>query len=134
VRTSDRWVTPAVVVTALLCGTLVVLSVAGCVTYLTARGIDPDPMLRLVAQVATGLGSLGTLVLQLVTRRTTSKVERNTGVLATAVYDVADALPRPVPRHAHPETTEVDMRGAPGPRGSLVPAKVAQPRGAPGAR
>jgi hypothetical protein len=120
VRSSDRWVTPGVVVAGLLCGSLVVLGIAGCVTYLAQRGIDPDPVLRLLAEVGAAVSGVGSLLLQLVNRRTTTKVERNTGVLAAAVYDVADALPRPAaaPRHAYPETAVADMKAAPAPRGS----------------
>jgi hypothetical protein len=118
VRSSDRWVTPAVVVSGLLCATVVVLGVAGCVTYLAQRGIDPDPVLRLLAEVGAAVSGVGSLLLQLVNRRTTTKVERNTGVLAAAVYDVADALPRPVARHAADPPTAAYMEAPPGPRGS----------------
>lgn len=117
-RSSDRWVTPGVVVAGLLCGSVVLLGIAGCVTYLAQRGIDPDPVLRLLAEVGAAVSGVGSLLLQLVNRRTTTKVERNTGVLAAAVYDVADALPRPAPRHAYPETAVADMKAAPAPRGS----------------
>lgn len=115
-RNSDRWVTPGVVCVGILTVGGVVLGVAVLVAYLAARGVDPAPVLDLTAKIATAAGSLGTLALQLVGRRTTAKVERNTGVLAAAVYDVADAMPKPVPRHAYPETIEASA--APGPRGS----------------
>lgn len=117
-RNSDRWVTPAVLVAGLVCCTVAVLGIAACVTYLADRGIDPDPMLRLVAEVGGAASGALSLVLQLANRRTTAKTERNTGVLANAVSDVADALPRPVARHAADPAT-VAMHGtAPGPRGS----------------
>jgi hypothetical protein len=116
VRQSDRWVTPGVVVAGLVCATVVVLGIAGAVTYLTERGIDPDPMLRLVAELGGALSGLLSLALQLVNRRTTTKVERNTGVLANAVSDVADALPRPVARHAAEPDTAAYMAAPPGPR------------------
>jgi hypothetical protein len=118
VRQSDRWITPGVVVAGLLCGTVALLGVAGCVTYLADRGVDPDPMLRLVAEVGGALSGLASLLLQLVNRRTTAKVERNTGVLASAVYDVADALPQPVARHAAQPATAAYGKAPPGPRGS----------------
>lgn len=116
-RNSDRWVTPGVVCVGIITVGLVVLGTAGLVTWLAARGVDPAPVLDLTAKIATAAGSLGTLALQLVSRRTVAKTERNTGLLANAVYDVADAMPRPVvPRHAYPET--VETQAAPGPRGS----------------
>jgi hypothetical protein len=106
VRNSDRLATPAVVITMLAIGGILVgLTIVG-VTYLTARHIDPEPVFKLVGIAVTGLSSLGALVLQLVNRSTVTKVERNTsglapdGVpvqidqLASAVYDVHDALPR----------------------------------------
>jgi hypothetical protein len=117
VRASDRWITPAIVVVLLLCGTLVVLAGIGSVAYLTARGIDPDPMLKLAGELLAAVSGTVSLVLQLANRRTTTKVERNTGRLEAAVWDVHDALPRPS-RHAYPETAAVDMNVAPGPRGS----------------
>lgn len=81
-RDSDRWVTPTVVVAGLMVAGVIVLATIGAVTYLSAIGRDPDPMLKLVAQVATAVGSLGTLLLQVTGRQTVAKVERNTGVLA----------------------------------------------------
>lgn len=117
-RQSDRWVTPAVIVVGLLCSTVVVLGIVGAVAYLSAEGIDPDPMLRLSAEVGAAVSGLASLALQLANRRTTAKVERNTGMLTNAVYDVQDALPRP-PRHAYPETRAANMAAAPSPmRGS----------------
>lgn len=81
-RKSDRLVTPGVIVAALVVGCLCVLSTVGAVTYLSAIGRDPSPMLDLVAKVATAVGTLGTLVLQLATKGQTSRVERNTAPLA----------------------------------------------------
>lgn len=120
---SDRWVTPGVVIVGIVAVAAVVLGVVAAVTYLADRGIDPDPMLRLVAQVGSGAAGVLSLLLQLINRRTVTKTERNTGVLADAVYDVADALPRPVaapapPRHAYGDETRVMNGAAPGPRGS----------------
>ena len=88
-RDSDRWITPRVIAWALFLVTVLLLAVVASITYLTARGLDPDPMVELVAKVATAVGSLGTLALQLVSRSTTAKVERNTGVLATKVDETA---------------------------------------------
>jgi hypothetical protein len=132
VRSSDRWVTPGVIVVGIVCATVAVLGSVACVTYLTERGVDPDPMLKLVGEVVAAVSGFASLLLQLVNRRTTTKVERNTGVLAShtdalasAVYDVADAMPRPVPpaappRHLYPDTEAMPpvSSGAPGPRGS----------------
>lgn len=117
-RSSDRWVTPAVVVVGLVCATVVVLGCAACVTYLTQRGVDPDPMLKLVGQIVAAVTGPASLVLQLANRRSVTKTERNTGVLANAVYDVADALPRPVARHAANPPTVAMTSAPPAPRGS----------------
>lgn len=99
-RKSDRYVTPGVIIAALIVAGFVLIVVAGSVAYLTSRGIDPDPMLKLVATVGGGLFSLGTFVLQLVNRPTAAKTERNTGVLTAhtsalvgAVNDLAAAAP-----------------------------------------
>jgi hypothetical protein len=88
-RDSDRWITPRVVAWALFCGTVLVLAVVGAVTYLTARGLDPDPMLSLVGNLGTAVAAIGTLLLQLTGRATTTKVERNTGLLAAKVDETA---------------------------------------------
>jgi hypothetical protein len=103
-RKSDRYVTPGVIIAALIVAGIVLIVVAGSVAYLTSRGIDPDPMLKLVATVFTGLLSLGTFVLQLVHRPTAAKTERNTGVLTAhtgalvdAVSDLRAAVPALVP-------------------------------------
>ena len=117
-RKSDRYVTPGVIMVALFIAGFLLAVVAGSVAYLTARGIDPDPMIKLVTTVGGALFSLGTFVLQLVNRPTAAKTERNTGVLASAVYEVADKMPQPVPRHAAADTAYLDMSAAPAPRGS----------------
>lgn len=91
-RSSDRWVTPGVIVAAILTAGVVVLGIGAGVVYLTANGRDPDPILRLVAQIVTAVGSLGTLLLQLANRQTVAKTERNTGVLAGEVGVLADAV------------------------------------------
>jgi hypothetical protein len=121
-RASDRWITPGVVMVALLvAGGLVALLIA-VVGYLTVRGYDPAPLLDLTAKIVTAVGSFGTLLLTLASRRTTTKVERNTGVqaselaeLKTEVGAIADkvyeepAAPAPFitgqPRGAHAAAT-----------------------------
>jgi hypothetical protein len=120
---SDRWVTPGVVITGLVGAVLLVALTIGAVTYLQSIGRDPEPMLKLAGLAVTGAASVGNFLLTLASRRTMAKVERNTGVqanatdaLAGAVYEVADALPRPVARHATTDTV-LDMRAAPAPRG-----------------
>jgi hypothetical protein len=114
--------TPAVVVTLLLVAGLIVCSTIGAVAWLTSIGRDPDPMLKLVGALVAAVTSTGGLVLQIANRATVAKTERNTGVLATAVYEVADAMPRPAPpsRHAYPDTELIprDEKAAPVPRGS----------------
>ena len=84
-RPSDRWVTPGVIIVAIIVTGVVILSVAGGVVYLTAVGRDAGPVIQLVAQVATGIGAMGSLVLQLAGRKTAAKTERNTGAVAAAV-------------------------------------------------
>lgn len=105
---SDRWVTPAVVVTGVIAAAVVVLGVAGLVAYLSVRGVDAGPLVQLVTAVLAAVGSLATLGLQLVGRRTQTKVERTTGRLASAV---ADQL--------------IEVR----PRSTRLPETATQPRG-----
>lgn len=123
VRSSDRWVTPGVIIAALLVVGFVVSLLIVAVAWVTQQGIDADPMLRLIGEIVTAVSALGALALQLANRSSVTKTERNTGQLKTetaalagAMYEVADALPRPVPRHAYagpyPPTVE-----APAPRG-----------------
>jgi HAMP domain-containing protein len=119
-RDTDRWVTPRVVVAGLLVvGTLLAMLIAAT-AWLTSLHIDPSPMLDLIREWTTALAAVGALLLQLANRATTAKVERNTGVLASAVYEVADAMPqRPTPRHASDATVQAPAyKAAPGPRGS----------------
>jgi hypothetical protein len=109
---SDRWLTPGVIIAAIIVTGLIVAVVAASVAYLTAQGIDPAPMLKLVATAGTGLLTLLNVVLTIAGRTTATKTERNTGVLAGnvahvagTVYDVADQLaavaaaPAAVPPH-----------------------------------
>lgn len=118
-RQSDRWITPGVIVAAILVAGLVVLGVTAGLVYLTAEGKDPDPVLRLVAQVVTAIGSLGSLVVTLATRTTTTKTERNTGVLARATAELVDAVQeRPAgPDPFRDPLPTVERRTAPAPPG-----------------
>jgi hypothetical protein len=110
-RASDRWITPGVVMVGLLVAGGLVALLISVVGYLTVRGYDPAPILDLTAKLVTAVGSFGTLLLTLAARRTTTKVERNTGLLASEVKDIADKVyeepppPRPLitsaPRGAH---------------------------------
>lgn len=77
--------TPAVIVAGIIVAGLVVLAVSGGVVYLTAIGRDPGPVLQLVTQLVAAVGAVGSLVLQLVGRRTASKTERNTGAVVAAL-------------------------------------------------
>lgn len=124
IRASDRWVTPAVIVAALLVVGVVLIALIGVTAWLTREGVDVDPMLQLMREWVTTVSAIGALALQLANRSSVTRTERNTGLqagetraLAGALYEVADALPRPVPRHAADDTV-VDMRAAPAPRGS----------------
>lgn len=105
-RSSDRWVTPGVIVAGILTAGVVVLGIGAGVVYLTANGRDPDPILRLVAQIVTAVGSLGTLLLQLANRQTVAKTERNTGLLAREVAYVAEAV-EDSGRHHTPEPADL---------------------------
>jgi hypothetical protein len=128
-RGSDRWVTPAVVVTGLLVVGVVLLSLIAATAWLTREGVNIDPMLQLMREWVTTVAALGALVLQLANRSSVTKTERNTGqlkaetgALASAMYEVADAMPRVVPpaaRHApHDATAYLEREGAPAARGS----------------
>lgn len=117
-RNSDRLATPGVVITLLVVGGLLVAATIAAVTYLTARGLDPEPMFKLVGIAVTGLSSTGAFLLQIAATHRAAKAERNTGEarvavqeqsghleqLAAAVYEVADALPRPRRRHDGDQT------------------------------
>lgn len=119
-RDSDRWITPGVVIAFLVIVGILVLATIGAVTYLTDRGLNAEPLLKLVGIAVTAASSVGSFVLQLVTRKTVTKTERNTGVMAGAVDALAGVLDtRPMPptqvaarpavppvrsRHAYPET------------------------------
>lgn len=126
VRDSDRFINPRVVALLIVCATVLLLAVIAALTWLTDRGMDPDPVLKLTAQVGGGVAGVLSLLLQLVNRATLAKTERNTGLaaqqelpalraeleantddtrqLAGALNRVAEALPRPVPRHSFTDT------------------------------
>lgn len=105
-RKSDRWITPGVVIAFVIVAGIVACVLAASVAYLTARGIDPDPMIKLVTTTLAALGSLATFVMQLVNRSTTAKVERNTGMLPAAVSTaVSTAVNAAVPPPPPPPTT-----------------------------
>lgn len=98
-RASDRWITPGVIISAIISASVVVLGIGAGLVWLAYKGIDSDPVLKLVAQVVTAIGSLGTLLLQLANRQTAAKTERNTGLLA----DVVDDALQNRGRHSAPE-------------------------------
>lgn len=77
-RESDRYVTPMVVVWAMVLGTFILLGIVAAVTFLTWQGFDPAPVVELVANLVAAIGAMGTLGLQLVNGARTAKVERNT--------------------------------------------------------
>ena len=124
-RNSDRWVTPGVVMVFLVVAGLVVVAVFGAVTYMTVRGYDPAPVVDLVATLVAAVGSLGTLVATLTSRKTTTKVERNTGLQARELMNLNDRLNDPG-RHHYPDTTYQTGR-------SLPPVPVADSGTAPAA-
>lgn len=88
-RASDRYITPGVVMVGLVMGTVIVLSIVAVTGYLTARGYDPAPIVTLTANLLGAVGGLGTLVVQLVTRKTTARIEKHTGLLPAQVEQVA---------------------------------------------
>lgn len=98
IRDSDRWLTPRTVAVGLVVAGVLVLATIGAVTYLTAIGRDPNPMLKLVGQLVTAVGSLGAFVVTLASRQTVAKVERNQAAVVQAVEEAAR------PRHAAPDT------------------------------
>ena len=121
IRASDRWVTPGVIIVGLLVVGLVLVVLVAATAWLTHEGVDVDPMLQLMREWATTAAAIGALLLQLANRSSVTKTERNTGVMAGALYEVADAMPRPRPpaRHADPDDTRyLETRGAPAARGS----------------
>ncbi len=118
-RNSDRWITPAVIVSLIFVAGVVVLGLAAGMVFLAARGVDPDPILRFVVEVTGTLGILVNVVLTMAGRSTQAKTERNTGVLAGRVGELAEAVEPPA-RHAYAETRM--QRSAPPPPPGRVPA------------
>lgn len=84
-RRSDRWITPAVVGILIICATGIVLAVAGLVAYLTARGVDPTPVVQLATSTVAAVTGTLTALLTAVGRKTATKTERDAGLLAAAV-------------------------------------------------
>lgn len=105
-RTSDRWVTPWVVVVLIVAGTLVVLAVLAAVTYLTARGFDPEPIVQLTGTLVAAAAASGNFVLSLVKRKAEAKVERSVGVLGNGVVRALEELEAVRGRHAYPPAYE----------------------------
>lgn len=103
-RDSDRWVTPGVVVAGLLVAGALALATIGGATYLVAVGRDPGPMLQAVGAVVTAVSSLSAVALQLASRATVAKVERNTQALAPGGTPLRpEALTEPLyGRHGRP--------------------------------
>lgn len=115
-RKSDRWLTPGVIIAALLVAGVLVAIVIGSVAYLTARGIDPDPMLKLAATLVGAAGGVATFVLQLAQRAQNSKTERNTGLLAGhagALVNAVDELRATVPNLLPPAPPATSAAGLP---------------------
>jgi hypothetical protein len=116
---SDRWVTPAVIVTFVcVAGVLVALTI-GAVTYLQSVGRDPEPMLKLAGMAVTAVSSTGGFLLQLIANKKTSKVERNTGLLPKAVADEVEDRLASYGDHSGPEVETTLYQRPPPP----VPAR-----------
>lgn len=99
-RSSDRWATPLVFVALIFAGLVVVLAVLAAVTYLTVRGADPQPIVQLTGTLVAAVGSVGTFVVGLVSRRGQARVEREAGRLATGTRSALEELERERGRHA----------------------------------
>lgn len=109
---SDRWITPGVLVALIVVGGAVVGLLATYVTLLTARGVDPDPVIKYALGGAAAVPSLLTFLTNLVGRTTQTKVERNTGQLVPLLLDVADAvLPLPPASEPVPNLDTSQRRG-----------------------
>ena len=129
-RASDRWLTPAVVCVLILTGGGLVALVVVAVALLTVRGYDPAPIVQLAGTMVAAASAFGTFVVQLVTRKTTAKVEREAGRLANGVHGVLDELDATRGRHTYPSGWDdaLDDGTAPHAHEGLT-AKSAQPRG-----
>lgn len=102
-RASDRWVTPWVVVVLILAGTVIVLFLLAAVTYLTARGFDPQPVVSLTGTLVAAAAASGNFLLSLVKRKTETHTQAQVGRLASGVGDVLDELDAARGRHSGPE-------------------------------
>lgn len=130
-RTTDRWVTPGVIVVGLVMAGLVLLGVVAAMTYLTAVGRDPDPVLRLAMEALGTVALVANLLLTLAQRAGVAKVERKAGRLEAAVTETLEEL------DAHRRPAGEDLTELHGPVLPPVPDTVRHPlhgRGAaPGA-
>jgi hypothetical protein len=88
------------VVVLIAAGTVVVLAVLAAVTYLTARGFDPQPIVQLVGTLVAAAASAGTFLLNLAGRKTQTATQRQVGRLATGVTGVVQELDASRGRHA----------------------------------
>jgi hypothetical protein len=95
-------VTPWVVAVLIVAGTVVVLAVLAAVTYLTARGFDPEPIVQLTGTLVAAAAASGNFALSLVKRKTETNVQRQVGRLATGVEVVVEELDASRGRHAPP--------------------------------
>ena len=112
-RSSDRWVTPAVVIVALLALLVLALATIAGVAWLVAIGRDPAPLLQGLGAVVAALSSLGALGLQLANRSTVTKVERNTSGLAPGGVPVRFDATEPI-RGLHARPRVPPTAGGPG--------------------
>lgn len=127
-RTSDRWVTPGVVVAGIFTLGLVVLGIAAGLVWLTSQGIDPGPVLDSITRVVGSVGTLAVLALQLATRQTTAKAERNSGAAANEAATAADTAAQlaqylaEAGRHSYPTTADTSYALPPVPPNGTAPA------------
>jgi hypothetical protein len=125
-RQSDRWVTPGVVITGLLVAGCVAIATVAAMAWLTAKGVDPSPIVDLAAKVVTGLSALGALLLQLAQRNTVAKVERNTGQLVDHTAGLADVVDAKLGAYEDPHETMPP--GYPPPHTARLPVTPPGPR------
>lgn len=78
-RQTDRLLTPAVVMVALVLGAALVVVVIAAVTFLAARGYDPKPVVTLATAAGGAAVALVNLLVNLGARAGVAKVERTTG-------------------------------------------------------
>lgn len=111
-RASDRWATPVVVVTLLLCGTFLAALVIVAVAWLAVRGIDPGPMLQTVPALVAAATGIVTTVLGIAYRRTSTNVQAQVGRLATGTSAVVEELDARRGRHAPERGTAPATNGS----------------------